>query len=63
MDRERSVDTYTLPNVRPPAAGSSPSDRGTQTGPCNSLEGRDGEEDGREVQAGGDMGAPVADSC
>ena len=45
-------------------AGSSPSvDRGTQTGPCNSLEGRDGEEGGREVPAGGAMGAPAADSC
>ena len=32
-------------------------------GQCNSLEVRDGEGDGREVQEGGDMGVPMADSC
>ena len=35
----------------------------TQTGACISLEGWDGEGDGREVQEGGDIGIPMADSC
>ena len=30
---------------------------------CINLEGWDGEEDGREVQEGGDIGIPMADSC
>ena len=30
---------------------------------CISLEGWDGEEDGREVQKGGDVWIPMADSC
>ena len=30
---------------------------------CDNLEGWDGEEGGREVQEGGDMGIPMADSC
>ena len=29
----------------------------------NNLERRDGEEGGRDVQVGGDMGKPMADSC
>ena len=29
----------------------------------NNLERRDGEEGGRDVQVGGDMGKPIADSC
>ena len=32
-------------------------------GLCINLEGFDGEGDGREVQEGGLMGVPVADSC
>ena len=32
-------------------------------GLCNNLEGWDGEEDGREVQVGGDICLPMADSC
>ena len=35
----------------------------TQTGLCDNLEGWNGEGDGREVQEGGDMGVPMADSC
>ena len=31
-------------------------------GLCDKLEGWDGEEDGREVQEGGDMGVPMAHS-
>ena len=30
---------------------------------CDNLEGWDGEGDGREVQEGGDICIPVADSC
>ena len=37
--------------------------RELKQGLCNNLEGSDGEGDGREVQEGGDMGAPVADYC
>ena len=32
-------------------------------GLCNNLEGWDGEESWREVQDGGDIGIPMADSC
>ena len=35
----------------------------TQTGACINLEGWHGEGDGREVQEGGDIGIPMADSC
>ena len=37
--------------------------QGTQTGALWQAEGWGGEEDGREVQEGGDMGVPMADSC
>ena len=30
---------------------------------CNNLEGWDGQGGGREVQEGGNMGKPMADSC
>ena len=35
----------------------------TQTGLCMNLEGWDGEEDGREIQKGGDICILMADSC
>jgi len=35
----------------------------TQTGFCINLEGWDGEGDEREVQKGGDICIPMADSC
>ena len=35
----------------------------TQTGLCINLEGWDGEVDGRELQKGGDISIPMADSC
>ena len=35
----------------------------TQTGVCIKLEGWDGVGDGREVQKGGDICTPIADSC
>ena len=37
--------------------------RELKQGFCDSLEGWDGEGDEREVQDGGDMGAPMANSC
>ena len=37
--------------------------RDLQQGLCDNLEGWDGVGDGREVSEGGDMGAPMADSC
>ena len=36
---------------------------GTQTGPCDNLEGWGGMGGGREVQEGGDICTPRADSC
>ena len=37
--------------------------RKLKQGVCINLEGWDGEGDGREVQKGGDMCIPMADSC
>ena len=37
--------------------------RKLKQGLCINLEGWDGEEDGREVQEGGDVYIPMADSC
>ena len=37
--------------------------RELKQGLCDNLEGWDGERDGREIQEGGDMGVPKADSC
>ena len=37
--------------------------REPKQGLCINLEGWDGEEDGREVQKGGDICVPMADSC
>jgi len=37
--------------------------RELKQGLCNNPEGWDGEEDGREVQEGGDICMPMADSC
>ena len=37
--------------------------RKLKQGLCINLEGWDGEEDGREVQKGGDICIPMADSC
>jgi len=36
--------------------------RELKPGLCDNLEGRNGEGGGREVQEGGDMGVPMADS-
>ena len=36
---------------------------GNSNGLCINLEGGDGEEDGREIQKGGDICIPMADSC
>ena len=37
--------------------------RELQPGLGNNLEGRDGEEGGRDVRVGGNMGKPIADWC
>ena len=37
--------------------------RKLKQGLCINLEGRDGEGDGKEVQKGGDICIPMADSC
>ena len=37
--------------------------RKLKQGLCSNLEGWDGERDGREVQKGGDICIPMADSC
>ena len=37
--------------------------QGTKQALCINLEEWDGEGNGREVQKGGDMGIPMADSC
>ena len=37
--------------------------QGAQAGACNHPEGWGGEGDGREIQEGGDMGAPMTDYC
>ena len=37
--------------------------RELKQGLCVNLEGSDGEEDGREIWEGGDIGVPMADSC
>ena len=37
--------------------------RELRQGLCDNLEGWDGEGEAREVQEGGDMGVPMADSC
>ena len=37
--------------------------RNLKQGLCTNLEGWDGERDGKEVQKGGDICIPMADSC
>ena len=37
--------------------------QGTQSEAYNNLEGCNGEGGGKEVQEGGDLGIPMADSC
>ena len=37
--------------------------QGTQTGALYNLEGWDGEGSGKEIQEGGDICTPMADSC
>ena len=37
--------------------------RKLKQGLCINLDGRGGEGDGRELQKGGDIGMPMADSC
>ena len=69
---ERVTWKFTLPYVKQTASGNffvseilwgNIMFQETQTGTCINLEGWDGEGDGREVQEGGDIGTPMADSC
>ena len=58
---ESSMDAYMLTYVNRQAIGICC--RELKSGLCNNLEGWDGEGDGREVQKGGDICIPMADSC
>ena len=60
---ERVTWKLTLPYVKQTANGNSLMAQETQTGVCINLEGWDEEADGREVQKGGDIRIPMADSC
>ena len=54
--------THTLPYVKQRANGNLLYDSRTSTGLCDNLDVWGGEEGGREVQEGGDIGMPMADS-
>ena len=54
--------THTLPYVKQTANGNLLYDSRTSTGLCDNLDVWGGEEGGREVQEGGDIGMPMADS-
>ena len=60
---ERVTWTLTLPHVQHIASGDVLDDSGNTDGLCINLEACDGEGCGREVQWGGDICTPVADSC
>ena len=60
---ENSTETYTLPYVKYMTSASSMYDAGhLKLALCDNLEGRGGEEGGREVQEGGNTCIPKADS-
>ena len=61
--RERVTWKLTLPYVKLIANRNVLYGSGHPNGLCTNLEGWDGEGDGREVQKGGDVYIPVADSC
>ena len=61
---ESSIGTYTLPYVKQLASGNLLYDTGSPNLVlCDNLEGWDGVVGGREVQEGGDIYIPMADSC
>ena len=62
-NRESSVETYTLPFVKYKSGGNLLYDVGSSDPLlCDNLEGWDGVGGGREVQKGGDICIPIADS-
>ena len=60
---ERVTWKLTVPCVKQIANGNVLCVSGNSNGLCINLEGWDGEGDGREVQKGGDIYIPMADSC
>ena len=60
---ERITRKLTLPYVKEIANRNLLYGSGNSNGLCITLEGWDGEGDGREVQKGGDICISVADSC
>ena len=64
MNGESSMETYTPSSAKHMASGNLLYDSGnSKQGLCNNLEGWDWEGDGRQVQEGGDICIPMADSC
>ena len=64
MNWKSSVETYTLPYVKQTASGNLLYDaRHSNLVLCDNLAGWDGEDGGRKVQEGGDIGISMADSC
>ena len=61
---ESSIETYTLPYAKQTGSGSLFHDAGhPKPGLWDNLEGWDGEGGGKEIQEGGDVCIPMADSC
>ena len=60
---EKVTGKLTLPYVKEIANGNLVYGSGDSNGLCINQEGWDGEGDGREVQKGGDVCIPMADSC
>ena len=64
MNREGSIETHTLPCVKQTASGSLFCDAGSSNLVlCDNLEGWDRVGGGREIQEGGNICIPTADSC
>ena len=58
------METYKLLYVKEIASGNLLYDAGSSNPVlCDNLEGRDGVGNGREIQEGGDIHIPMADSC
>ena len=60
---ERVIWKLTLQYVKQIANGNLLYGSGNSNGLCINLDGWDGEADGKEVQKGGDICIPMADSC
>ena len=64
MNKESSIETYTSPCVKQIASGNLLYDAGSSNLMLwDNLEGQDGEGGGKDVQEGGDIRMPMADSC